>query len=192
MYVDDLIITGNHDDHIAQVKKELHAGFKMTDLGLLHYYLGVEVFQRPHPIFIYQSKYAVEVLQRFGMQDCKPVLTPMEQNLKLSKFEGGERNHERATGMQPKEFFDISKEQKILVLFTKKTKIFVLGGYSDDDFAGSIDDRASTSGYLMNMGSAVVSRSCKKQATVAASSPEAEYISTWEEACEIVWLRRIL
>jgi hypothetical protein len=42
----------------AQVKKELHAGFKMTDLGLLHYYLGIEVFQRPHHIFISQSKYA--------------------------------------------------------------------------------------------------------------------------------------
>ena len=35
MYVDDLIITGNNDDHIAQVKKELHVGFKMTDLGSL-------------------------------------------------------------------------------------------------------------------------------------------------------------
>jgi hypothetical protein len=63
MYVDDLIITGNNDDHIAQVKKELHAGFKMTDLGLLHYYLGIEVFQRPHHIFISQSKYAAEILQ---------------------------------------------------------------------------------------------------------------------------------
>jgi hypothetical protein len=72
------------------VKKELHVGFKMTDLGLLHYYLGVEVFQRPHHIFISQSKYPAEILQRFGMQDCKPSLTPMEQNLKLSKFEGGE------------------------------------------------------------------------------------------------------
>eukprot|EP00253_Pinus_taeda_P034496 PITA_34496 len=164
MYVDDLIITGNHDDHIAQVKKELHAGFKMTDLGLLHHYLRVEVFQRPHHIFISQSKYVAEVLQRFGMQDCKPVLTPMEQNLKLSKFEGGER----------------------------KTKKIVLGGYSDADFAGSIDDQASTSGYLMNMGSATVSWSCKKQATVATSSIEVEYISAWEAACEIVWLRGIL
>jgi len=63
MYVDDLIVTGNNDDHISQVKKELHASFKMTDLGLLHYYLGVEVFQSPHHIFIYQSKYATEVLQ---------------------------------------------------------------------------------------------------------------------------------
>jgi hypothetical protein len=52
MYVDDLIITGNNDDHIAHVKKELHAGFKMTDLGLLHYYLRIGVFQCPHHIFI--------------------------------------------------------------------------------------------------------------------------------------------
>jgi hypothetical protein len=67
MYVDDLIIMGNNDDHIAQVKKELHVGFKMTDLGLLHYYLGIEVFKRPHHIFISHSKYAVEILQLFGM-----------------------------------------------------------------------------------------------------------------------------
>jgi hypothetical protein len=67
MYAYDLIITRNNDDHMAQVKKELHVGFKMTYLGLLHYYLGIEVFQRPHHIFISQSKYAVEILQQFGM-----------------------------------------------------------------------------------------------------------------------------
>ena len=49
-----------------------------------------------------------------------------------------------------------------MVFFTQRLKNFVLGGYSDVDFAGSIDDRASTSGYLMNMGSAAVSWSCKK------------------------------
>ena len=42
MYVDDFIITRNNADHIAKVKKELRVGFKMTYLGLLHYYLGVE------------------------------------------------------------------------------------------------------------------------------------------------------
>jgi len=49
-YVDDLIITGSNDNHIVHVKKELLAGFKMTYLGLLHYYLGVEVFQHAHHI----------------------------------------------------------------------------------------------------------------------------------------------
>lgn len=62
MYIDDLVITGNNDDHTVHVKKELHEGFKMTDLGLLHYYIGVELFQCPHHIFISQNKYAVEVL----------------------------------------------------------------------------------------------------------------------------------
>jgi hypothetical protein len=44
----------------------------------------------------------------------------------------------------------------------------------------------------MNMGSIEVSWNCKKQTTIANSSPEEEYISTWEETCEIVWLSRIL
>jgi hypothetical protein len=227
MFVDDLLITGNNDAHIAQVKKELHAGFKMTDLGLLHYYLGVEVFQRPHHIFISQSKYAAEILQRFGMQDCKPSLTPMEQNLKLSKFEGGELVDNTIyrqligsliylTNTRPDLSYAVSilsrfmqqprdnhwnaakrvlrylQGTKDFGLLYQKTKNFVLGGFSDADFARSIDDRASTSGYLMNMGSTTVSWNCKKQATVATSTAEAEYISAWEATCEIVWLRRIL
>jgi hypothetical protein len=43
VYVDDLIITRNNDHHIAHVKQELEAGFKMTNLVLLHFFLGVEV-----------------------------------------------------------------------------------------------------------------------------------------------------
>jgi len=81
---------------------------------------------------------------------------------------------------------------KYFGLLYKKTKNFVLGGFSDVDFAGSIDDQTSTSSYLMNMGSTTVSWNCKKQTTVATSTTEAEYISAWEETCEIVWLCRIL
>ena len=62
----------------------------MIDLGTLHYYLGVEVSQHPNQIFLSQTKYATELLKKFGMEDCKPSLTSMEQKLKLSKFEGGE------------------------------------------------------------------------------------------------------
>ena len=76
-------------------------------------------------------------------------------------------------------------------LLYKRNKNFTLVGYSDADFAGDIDDKTSTSGHLMNMGSTSVSWNCKKQTTIANSSAEAEYISAWEAACEIVWLRRI-
>jgi hypothetical protein len=60
----------------------------MTDLGILHYYLGVS--QHPNQIFLIQTKYDIQLLKKFGIEYCKPSLTPMEQKLKLSKFEGGE------------------------------------------------------------------------------------------------------
>jgi hypothetical protein len=90
LYVDDLIITGNNEAHIKQVKEELKAWLKMTDLGKLHYYLGVEISQHPNQIFFSQTKYATKLLNKFGMEDCKPSLTPMEKKLKHSKFERGE------------------------------------------------------------------------------------------------------
>jgi hypothetical protein len=62
----------------------------MTDLGLLHYYIGVEVFQHSNKILISQYKYAYDILKIFGMTYFKSFLTLMEQNLKLSKLERGE------------------------------------------------------------------------------------------------------
>ena len=60
----------------------------MTDLGLMHYCLGVEVWQQFSGIFISQSKYARALLDKFRMQNCKPASTPMEKGLKLSaKFD---------------------------------------------------------------------------------------------------------
>jgi hypothetical protein len=55
----------------------------MKDLGLMHYFLGLEVWQRSDEIFLSQGKYTVEILQRFGMMECKSMATPMTINLKL-------------------------------------------------------------------------------------------------------------
>ncbi|KAK9669245.1 hypothetical protein RND81_13G119000 [Saponaria officinalis] len=67
-----------------------------------------------------------------------------------------------------------------------------LTGFTDSDWAGSIDDRKSTSGYVFQLGSKAISWSSKKQATVALSSAEAEYVAATSAACEAIWLRRIL
>ena len=50
---------------------------------MMHYFLGMEVWQSVDGIFLGQGKYAVEILKRFGMLDCKAMATPMESNLKL-------------------------------------------------------------------------------------------------------------
>ena len=55
----------------------------MKDLGMLHYFLGMEVWQNADGIFLGQGKYAVDILKRFRMLDCKTIATPMASNLKL-------------------------------------------------------------------------------------------------------------
>lgn len=56
--------------------------FEMKDLGLLHYFLGLEVWQKPGEIILSQGKYIVEILQKFGMMECKTMVTPMDTNMK--------------------------------------------------------------------------------------------------------------
>eukprot|EP00253_Pinus_taeda_P032471 PITA_32471 len=72
---------GNNESYIASIKKELRKGFEMTDLGYVHYYLGIEVTQYPQFIFLSQKKYIGDLLNNFGMDECNPLTTPMEQNL---------------------------------------------------------------------------------------------------------------
>lgn len=84
LYVDDLVITGDHEENIRKTQEWLSQEFEMTDLGLLHYCLGIEVWQKPHNIFISQQRYVRELLIAFGMSECKSVVTPMEGNTKLS------------------------------------------------------------------------------------------------------------
>jgi hypothetical protein len=81
MYVDDLFLTGD-EGLIAWCKRELISEFEMKDLGLMHYFLGLEVWQRQGEIFLAQGKYTVDVLKRFGMMDCKSMSTPMITNLR--------------------------------------------------------------------------------------------------------------
>ena len=81
--MDDLIITGSHQKRISQKQELLRKEFEMTDLGLMHYYLGIEVWQEPDYIFISQSKYTGEILMVFGMTECKSVGMSMEVKLKI-------------------------------------------------------------------------------------------------------------
>eukprot|EP00253_Pinus_taeda_P035466 PITA_35466 len=88
VYVDDLLVTRNNESYIASIKKELRKCFKMTDLGYVHYYLGIEVTQYLKSIFLSQKKYIGDLLNRFGMTECNPLTTLMAQKLKLTSIGG--------------------------------------------------------------------------------------------------------
>lgn len=85
VYVDDLIVTGTAAQAIVVFKKEMMNLFKMSDLGLLSYYLGIEVSQEPGRIQLSQAAYTDKLLDRLSIGDCNPTATPMEALLKLSK-----------------------------------------------------------------------------------------------------------
>uniref|UniRef100_A0A3Q7XZQ9 Uncharacterized protein LOC113786557 n=1 Tax=Cicer arietinum TaxID=3827 RepID=A0A3Q7XZQ9_CICAR len=77
-------------------------------------------------------------------------------------------------------------------LWYPKGSICSLVGYSDSDYAGCKTDRKSTSGTCHVLGNALVSWSCKKQACVALSTAEAEYIAAGSCCAQILWLKQQL
>jgi hypothetical protein len=85
VYVDDLVITGADDIELKQFKEEMQSTFQMVDLGLLQYYLRLEVSQGEGGITVSQRAYAVKILATAGMECCNPSHVPMENRLKLSK-----------------------------------------------------------------------------------------------------------
>ena len=88
LYVDDLIFAGYSVD---EFKKAMKIEFEMTDLGMMKYFLGIEVTRYEDGIFINQSKYANDVLKRFRMMNCKPAITPIATGTKLSKEDDGSK-----------------------------------------------------------------------------------------------------
>ncbi|GJW66332.1 ribonuclease H-like domain, reverse transcriptase, RNA-dependent DNA polymerase [Tanacetum coccineum] len=85
VYVDDLIITGTPKEEIDNFKAQMEKKFKMSDLGLLAYYLGIEVTQNNGDISIKQSTYASKILKEAGMIDCNETLIPMDPGTRLTK-----------------------------------------------------------------------------------------------------------
>lgn len=91
LYVDDLIFMGSSGRLVQEFKKAMKAEFEMTDLGVMKYFLGLEVTQDEQGSFVCQEAYAKEILKRFKMEDCNPVAIPMEIGSKLSRFDEGEK-----------------------------------------------------------------------------------------------------
>jgi hypothetical protein len=89
LYVDDLIFTGNDENMFKEFKKSMEKEFNMSDLGKMHYFLGVEVIQNEEGIYICQRKYVKDLLERFGMEKSNLSRNPIAPGCKLIKDENG-------------------------------------------------------------------------------------------------------
>jgi hypothetical protein len=95
IYVDDIIFGSTNDRLSHKFAKDMQNEFEMSLLGELSFFLGLQIRQSNQGIFISQTKYIREMLKRFRMEDCKPVITPMQTSCKLSKDDDSKSTDQR-------------------------------------------------------------------------------------------------
>ena len=88
LYVDDIILTGNDEHLIKEVKKALLSEFDMKDLGDLHFFLGLEIKYTSEGIMLSQQKYARDLIHKAGLDSCNSHITPCQSGVKLLKDSG--------------------------------------------------------------------------------------------------------
>ncbi|CAL5335650.1 unnamed protein product [Camellia sinensis] len=88
VYVDDIILTGAHEEEIGLLKKFLTKEFEIKDLGNLKYFLGMKIARSKKGIAVSQRKYILDLLNETGMLGCKPAETPMDTTIKLEESDG--------------------------------------------------------------------------------------------------------
>ena len=88
LYVDDIVITASRTDLLRDIIGRLGSEFRLKDLGALHFFLGINVRRDDTGFFLHQGQYALDLLDRAGMTDCKPAATPAEAKPKLSASAG--------------------------------------------------------------------------------------------------------
>ncbi|MCO5552144.1 hypothetical protein L7F22_005654 [Adiantum nelumboides] len=84
IYVDDLIIGGDALEYAEYVKALLRKQFDMKDLDELLYFLGIEMIRNEGNVWLLQKNYELDMLTKYGMADCKPILIPLDQNFNVS------------------------------------------------------------------------------------------------------------
>ena len=77
VYVDDIMLMGSNSTMLHHLIQLLNSEFKLRDLGVVHYFLGIEVRSTNMGLMLRQHKYILDILTRAGMTSCKPVDTPV-------------------------------------------------------------------------------------------------------------------
>ena len=186
-----IIYTGNDESMCNDFRSSMMLEFDMTDLGRMRYFLGIEVLQNNHGIFMCQRKYAHDVLTQFGMQDCNAIKNPIVPGTKLSRNDAGTKVDATQfiqvvgslmylTATRPNLMYGVSLISRFMAnptkthwfaakrilrylkgttelgIYYKKEESTNVVAYTDNDFAGDIDDRKSTSGFVFFLGNEAV------------------------------------
>eukprot|EP00253_Pinus_taeda_P014348 PITA_14348 len=155
----------------------------MTDLGHLHYFLGLQVLQSKGGISLSQSKYACDILRHFHMEDCKPAPSPFQSGVKLS-----------VSCTSPEVDATLYRQLVGTLLYLTHTRpdlsfaVGLVARFMQNPRESHWKEAKRTLRYVRGP----ITWACKKQAAISLSSAEAEYRGAVEASKEALWLRQIL
>ncbi|XP_060212165.1 uncharacterized mitochondrial protein AtMg00810-like [Lycium barbarum] len=228
LYVDDIILTGSHSTLLNQFISLLSRQFSMKDLGELHYFLGVQAIRSSNDLHLSQRKYISDLLLKFHMYTCKPVVTPLASRTTISLMDGellSDPSEYRSmvgtlqylTLTRPDIAYAVNLVSQFMhaprnthlhcvkrifrylqgtlahgLFLRASSSNSLVVAYSNVDWAGCLDSRRSTTGFVVFLGSKLISWRAKKQPTVSRSSTEAEYRAIAYTVAETSWIRHVL
>nr|GEW12455.1 copia protein [Tanacetum cinerariifolium] len=157
--------------------KIMHDEFEMSMMNELNLFLGLQIKQMEDGILFNQSEYIKEMLKKFGLEESKPMKTPMSSDTKLTKYEECES-------------VDSTKYRGMIGLWYPKGTDIETVVYVNSDHARDFVDRKSTSGICTFVGCCLTSWFSKKQTALAISTTEAEYISAGNACQQALWMKQ--
>ncbi|GJY58386.1 retrovirus-related pol polyprotein from transposon TNT 1-94, partial [Tanacetum coccineum] len=198
IYVDDIIFGSTCEDMCDEFAKIMHDEFEKSMMCELNFFLGLQIKQMEDGIFFNQSKYIKEMLKKFGLEESKPMKTPMSSDTKLTK-------DKECESVYSTKYRGMIGTLHLGLWYPKGIGIETVV-YADSDHAGDYVDRKSTSGICTFVGCCLTSWFSKKQTALAISTTKAEYkqtalaISTTEakyvsagKACQqALWMKQAL
>ncbi|RDX63927.1 hypothetical protein CR513_57581, partial [Mucuna pruriens] len=221
IYADDLLVTGSNEELVRKFKEDMKQIFWMTDLGEMTYFLGIEINQKNGEKYVKEilKKFRMDECKSVDTPMCqkeklskKNEAEPVDETFYRSLVgclmylttTRPDILHSisllfRFTNCATETHLTVAKRVLRYVKGTLNFGIkfcaswdYVLQGYSDSDWGGSLDDLKSTSGYCFLFGSCAFSWCCKKQNTVAQSTAEAEFTAASAAVNQALWLGKML
>ncbi|KAG8483529.1 hypothetical protein CXB51_022381 [Gossypium anomalum] len=192
-YVDDIVITSSSDVAIDSVVRQLHSKFALKDMGRLNFFLGIKVHTTSQGMYLSQRKYVQEILAKVDMTGAAATPTPMVCIPKLVASDESQAcldGHLYRSLVGMLQYLCITRPD--LSFCVNKLSQYMNSPSDNADWASSIEDRRSTTGYVLYLGKNPIAWCSKKQAMVSRSSSEVEYRSLANYVSEVLWVKKLL
>nr|GFC11678.1 hypothetical protein [Tanacetum cinerariifolium] len=202
LYVDDIILMGNHIPSLQEVKTYLGKCFSIKDLGEAAVIIGIKIYRDRSRLLIglSQNAYLDKILKRYRMDNSKRGSIPLQVDLHLSKSQCATTSAEMkcmhnvpyASAVGSIMYAVRNTKDTFLVYGGDPEAELLVNGYCDDGFETDRDDTKSQTRHVFVLNGGMVVWKSSKQSTTAQHATEAEYIAASEAAKEAVWIKKFI